>query len=177
MTPLNESIHMTPSKKILVFLLCLGVYSWSMAQSAMEAPQTEAEPVTFPKNPIQKKDLFPFEPSANSKTLKFFIDTKNISADKDISKYVVVIVNPEGQDQTLYSAINCNSFMKYTYGSLQEDGTWKASVNPRWTPIGNLGYNNYAAYLGRRALCSSDSANTSQVDIMNRLKDSPPQGS
>jgi hypothetical protein len=127
------------------------------------------EPVVYPKNLPESKDLFPFTPSANSKTLEFFIDLKNITPAKDIIQYVVVIKSPEGADQTFYAGIDCNRFMKITYARLDKT-TWEDS-HDTWRPIGNLGYNNYPAYLGRKALCTGDTATSKVSDVVQRLKD------
>jgi hypothetical protein len=126
--------------------------------------------VEFPKQAPQKKDLFAFTPSANSKTLEFFIDQKNISVAQDVVRYVVVIKSPEGSEQTLFVGIDCKRFLKFTYARF-ENSTWQDARDNEWRMIGNLGYNNYAAYLGRKALCLGNSANSSIPEILRRLRE------
>ena len=132
-------------------------------------PKIEAK-VVFPTNPPQEKDLLLFIPSADSKTLQFFLDQKNITVTQDIVQYVVVIQSPEGAQQTLLAGIKCSIFLRRTYASL-ENGVWKPMSESEWKPIANLGYNNYPAYLGRRALCAGETANSNISDIIFRLKD------
>jgi hypothetical protein len=131
---------------------------------------TQELKVEFPKQAPQKKDLFAFTPSANSKTLEFFIDQKNITVAGDVVRYVVVIKSPEGSEQTLFVGIDCKRFLKYTYARF-ENAAWQDARDNEWRSIGNLGYNNYAAYLGRKAFCSGDSANSSIPEILRRLRE------
>jgi hypothetical protein len=126
--------------------------------------------VEFPKQAPQKKDLFAFTPSANSKTLEFFIDQKNMSVAGDVVRYVVVIKSPEGSEQTLFVGIDCKRFLKFTYARF-ENAAWQDARDNEWRSIGNLGYNNYPAYLGRKAFCSGDSANSSIPEILRRLRE------
>jgi hypothetical protein len=133
------------------------------------APKIEVK-VVFPKNPPQEKDLVPFTPSADSKTLQFFLDSQNITVVQNIVQYVVVIRSPEGSQQTLLAGLNCSIFLKRTYASLQ-NGVWQAMNDNEWRPVSNLGYNNYPAYLGRKAFCAGETANSNVSDIMFRLKD------
>lgn len=132
--------------------------------------EVRAGKVEFPKSPPQEKDLFQFSPSANTKTLEFFIDQKNISYTQDIVHYVVVIKSNEGAQQTLFVGLDCRQFLKHTYARL-ENNIWQDVNDAEWRPVGNLGYNNYHAYLGRKALCSGDSANSNVKDILLRLQD------
>jgi hypothetical protein len=131
---------------------------------------TQELKVEFPKQAPQKKDLFAFTPSANSKTLEFFIDQKNITVAGDVVRYVVVIKSPEGSEQTLFVGIDCKRFLKYTYARF-ENAAWQDARDNEWRLIGNLGYNNYAAYLSKKALCSGDSANSSIPEILRRLRE------
>ena len=132
------------------------------------------EQVVYPKNPPEQKDLFAFTPSANSKTLEFFIDLKNITPLKSIIRYVVVIKSPEGAEQILLAGIDCNRYMKINYARL-EQAKWEDS-HDTWKPIGNLGYNNYPAYLAKKGLCAGDSANSQVTDIVQKLKEPPVYG-
>ena len=132
------------------------------------------EQVAYPKNPPEQKDLFAFTPSANSKTLEFFIDLKNITPLKSIIRYVVVIKSPEGAEQILLAGIDCNRYMKINYARL-EQAKWEDS-HDTWKPIGNLGYNNYPAYLAKKGLCAGDSANSQVTDIVQKLKEPPVYG-
>ncbi|BDW10130.1 hypothetical protein PSHI8_02120 [Polynucleobacter sp. SHI8] len=126
--------------------------------------------LVMPIGPPQKNNLFPFTPSANSKTLQFYVDKKNITIFKDEVRYTVVIQSPEGAEQILFSGIDCKQFLKITYARY-DNNTWVEAKDQEWKPIPNLGYNNYQAYLGRRALCAGDSANSSIADINRRLQD------
>jgi hypothetical protein len=135
-----------------------------------KSQESRAEKVALPKSPPQEKDLFQFSPSGNTKTLEFFIDEKNISFTQDIVHYVVVIKSNEGAKQTLFVGLDCRRFLKHTYARL-ENNIWQDVNDPEWKPVGNLGYNNYPAYLGRKGLCTGDSANSNVQDILLRLQD------
>jgi len=167
-------------KWIPVIFLMVGLISSSLsiAQSRIfgdledidKNKDAQEGKVVLPIDPPQKNNLFPFTPSANSKTLQFFVDKKNITIFKDEVRYTVVIQSPEGAEQILFSGIDCKQFLKITYARF-DNNTWTAANDQEWRPIGNLGYNNYQAYLGRKALCAGDSANSSIADINRRLQD------
>ena len=125
--------------------------------------------VDAPKNIPQNKDLMAFSPSGNSQTLEFFLDKKSITFEQDVVRYIVVVRSREGAVQTLFSGVDCYNYSKITYASLQ-DGVWQ-SYNPEWKPIPNVGYNNYQAYLARKAFCAGLSANSNLSDILFRLTD------
>ena len=152
--------------------------SFSLAQSRIfgdledidKNKQAQESKLVLPSGPPLKNNLFPFSPSANSKTLQFYIDKKNITFFQDEVRYTVVIKSPEGADQIMFSGIDCRKSLKITYARY-DNNTWVASNEQEWRPIGNLGYNNYQAYLGRKALCAGDSANSSIADINQRLQD------
>ena len=152
--------------------------SFSLAQSRIfgdledidKNKQSQESKLVLPSGPPLKNNLFPFSPSANSKTLQFYIDKKNITFFQDEVRYTVVIKSPEGADQIMFSGIDCRKSLKITYARY-DNNTWVASNEQEWRPIGNLGYNNYQAYLGRKALCAGDSANSSIADINQRLQD------
>ena len=152
--------------------------SFSLAQSRIfgdledidKNKQAQESKLVLPSGPPLKNNLFPFSPSANSKTLQFYIDKKNITFFQDEVRYTVVIKSPEGADQIIFSGIDCRKSLKITYARY-DNNTWVASNEQEWRPIGNLGYNNYQAYLGRKALCAGDSANSSIADINQRLQD------
>ena len=152
--------------------------SFSLAQSRIfgdledidKNKQSQESKLVLPSGPPLKNNLFPFSPSANIKTLQFYIDKKNITFFQDEVRYTVVIKSPEGADQIMFSGIDCRKSLKITYARY-DNNTWVASNEQEWRPIGNLGYNNYQAYLGRKALCAGDSANSSIADINQRLQD------
>jgi CNP1-like family len=164
-----------PFLKVGILFSALMIVHHAIGQSRLfydledQTKNTSDAKITFPKDPPQEKDLYPFSPSANSKTLEFYFDQKNIFVDKDVVRYVVVIKSPEGAQQALFGGVDCNRSMKIIYARLQ-DQQWVESKDETWKIIGNLGYNNYAAYLARKALCSGDSANSSTKNIVERLK-------
>ena len=165
---------------ISIFLLIGGILSCSLstAQSRIFGDLEDIEKnkgaqeskLLLPNGPPLKNNLFPFTPSGNSKTLQFYLDNKNIVIIKDEVRYTVVIKSPEGAEQILFSGIECKQFLKKTYARF-ENNAWVEVNVQEWRPIGNLGYNNYQAYLGRKALCAGDSANSSISNINRRLQD------
>ena len=168
-------------KKLIPLILLFGgiqASTLSMAQSLIYGELQDLEKnkgaqegkLVFPSGPPEKNNLFPFTPSGNSKTLQFYVDKKNFVIIKDEVRYTVVIRSPEGAEQILFSGIDCRQFQKKTYARF-ENNAWVELHDQEWRPIPNLGYNNYQAYLGRRALCAGDSANSSIADINRRLQD------
>ena len=169
------------TKKWIPVIFLMGGFlcsSLSIAQSRIfgdledidKNKEAQEGKVVLPIGPPQKNNLFPFTPSANSKTLQFYVDKKNIAIFQDEIRYTVVIKSPEGAEQILFSGIDCRKSLKITYARY-DNNTWVASNEQEWKPIGNLGYNNYQAYLGRKALCAGDSANSNIKDINQRLQD------
>jgi hypothetical protein len=169
------------TKKLFPFIFLLGgllCSSLSIAQSRIfgdledidKNKDAQAAKVVLPSGPPQKNNLFPFTPSANSKALQFYLDKKNIPIFKDEVRYTVVIKSSEGAEQILFSGIDCRQFLKKTYARY-DNNTWTEAKDQEWKPIGNTGYNNYQAYLARKALCAGDSANSSISDIHRRLQD------
>jgi hypothetical protein len=169
------------TKKLIAVIFLIGGLlcgSLSSAQSRIfgdleeidKNKQTQENKIVFPSGPPLKNNLFPFSPSANSKTLQFYVDKKNITTFQDEVRYTVVIKSPEGADQIMFSGIDCRKSLKITYARF-DNNTWVTSNDQEWKPIGNLGYNNYQAYLGRKALCAGDSANSNIKDINQRLQD------
>jgi len=169
------------TKKLITVIFLIGGLlcgSLSSAQSRIfgdledidKNKQVQENKLVLPSGPPLKNNLFPFSPSANSKTLQFYVDKKNITIFQDEVRYTVVIKSPEGADQIMFSGIDCRKSLKITYARY-DNNTWVASNEQEWKPIGNLGYNNYQAYLGRKALCAGDSANSSIKDINQRLQD------
>lgn len=172
-----RKIVFTTVLNITTVLVTVGMYSQSAAQirpfSSTEELDNNAlaqeQSWEMPKSLPQKKDLFAFSPSADSRSLDFFIDLKNINSGGNVVTYVLVIKSRDGAEQTLLAGINCRSFFKRTFARV-ENSVWQGSQLSTWSPIGNLGYNNYSAYLGRRALCVGDAPNFSAKDIEQRLR-------
>jgi len=167
-------------KKIIQYFSFLGiliVVNSSFAQfrvlsdlEDIEKNKTVAEKkVIFPSSPPQEKDLLPFSPSSNSQALKFFIDSKNITFDQSIVRYVLVIKSTEGAGQTIFNGIDCNQYTRITYARLNNK-VWEEVIGTQWQPISNVGYNNYAGYLNKKILCDGSAVNNDLREILKRLK-------
>ena len=158
--------------RVALFFALLGNICQVLAQSQIDQAVVEKSltVVPLPKSPPQKADLFAFEPSASSRTLQFFLDTKNISVEKDIVRYVVLIRNPEGGEQILYAGIDCDQSQKILYGFLLPDNNWQRTINPTWQNIMPAGYNNYPRYLQSKGMCVGNSANSNVAEMIQILK-------
>ena len=167
-------------KKLIQYFSVLGVLMFinsSFAQfrvlsdlDDIEKNKTVSEKkVEFPNSPPQEKDLLPFSPSSNSQAIKFFIDSKNISFDQSIVRYVLVIKSTEGAGQTIFNGIDCNQFTRITYARLNNN-VWEEVMGAQWQPISNVGYNNYAGYLYKKVLCDGSAVNNDLREVIKRLR-------
>ena len=167
-------------KKLIQYFSVLGILIFVNASFAQfrvlsdlddiekNKPTTEKK-VEFPNSPPQEKDLLPFSPSSNSQAIKFFIDSKNITFDQSVVRYVLVIKSTEGAGQTIFNGIDCNQFTRITYARLNNN-VWEEVMGAQWQPISNVGYNNYAGYLNKKVLCDGSAVNDDLREVIKRLR-------
>lgn len=111
---------------------------------------------TLPLNPPNQETLVPFYVSNNA-VFKFAIDTDSISADPDgVTRYTVVMTSPNGNQQTQYEGIRCDSFQWRLYGNF-DNGKWKENTLSSWKDIKDHNPNRYQAALAQGAFCDLDS--------------------
>lgn len=177
--PLNQiSKNMSPFLRILsqytsylfvtsTLLACAG----DPMQSGLDpfAPMVFKEGTTsMPLNPPNPSTLQSFYVSPQT-IFKFSIDTDSISIGADgITRYIVVMTNPSGDQQAQFEGIRCDSFQWRLYGNLEE-GKWRVNPLSEWRNINSNTINRYQAALAQGAFCSFNSQEKNIKAILNSL--------
>jgi len=136
------------------------------------APMVFKEGVTtMPLNPPNQATLVPFYVSERT-IFKFAVDTNSIQIGADgVTRYIVVMTNPSGEQQAQYEGIRCDSFQWRLYGTL-ENGAWRENPLSSWQDIKSKVPNRYQAALAQGAFCSF---NTQEKNIKNILQSLNPR--
>jgi hypothetical protein len=122
----------------------------------------------MPLNPPNKETLQPFYVSRET-IFKFAVDTKSILIGADgVTRYIVVLTNPNGDQQAQYEGIRCDSFQWRLYGTL-ENGSWRENPLASWRTIQSNVANRYQAALAQGAFCNFKSQEKSIKTILNSL--------
>ena len=126
---------------------------------------------TMPLNPPNKSTLQPFYVTETT-IFKFAVDTNSILIGNDgVTRYILVITNPSGGQQTQYEGIRCDSFQWRLYGTL-ENGAWRENPLGSWAAIKHNIPNRYQAALAQGAFCNFNSQEKSMAAIMKALNPS-----
>ena len=133
------------------------------------APMVFKEGATaMPLNPPNKSTLQPFYVTETT-IFKFAVDTNSIAIGKDsVTRYIVVITNPSGGQQTQYEGIRCDSFQWRLYGTL-DNNKWNENPLGSWAAIKSNIPNRYQAALAQGAFCNFTSQEKSMAVIMKAL--------
>lgn len=133
------------------------------------APMVFKEGTTaMPLNPPNKSTLQSFYVSPQT-IFKFSVDTDSILIGADgITRYIVVMTNPSGDQQAQYEGIRCDSFQWRLYGNFEE-GQWRASPLSAWRSINSNTANRYQAALAQGAFCNFNSQEKNIKIIVNAL--------
>lgn len=133
------------------------------------APSVFKEGTTkMPLNPPNQSTLLPFY-VARTTVFKFAVDTNSILIGQDgVTRYIVVITNPSGEQTTQYEGIRCDSFQWRLYGNL-ENNTWRENPLSTWREIQTQVPNRYQAALAQGALCTFNSQEKSINAILKSL--------
>ena len=134
------------------------------------APMIFKEGTTaMPLNPPNKASLQPFYVSRTT-VFKFAIDTNSIMIGADgVTRYIVVITNPSGENQAQYEGIRCDSAQWRIYGNFANQ-VWKENPLSTWRNIDNNVVNRYQAALAQRALCNFSSQEKNIAIVVKALK-------
>jgi len=123
---------------------------------------------TMPLNPPNKSTLQPFYVTQTT-IFKFAVDTNSILIGADgITRYVVVITNPSGGQQSQYEGIRCDSFQWRLYGTYESNG-WKENPLSSWKAIQRDIPNRYQASLAQGAFCNFNSQEKNINTILSSL--------
>jgi hypothetical protein len=126
---------------------------------------------TMPLNPPNKPSLQPFYASQTT-IFKFAVDTNSILLGSDgITRYIVVITNPSGGQQSQYEGIRCDSFQWRLYGTF-DNNKWNENPLGSWAAIRSNIPNRYQAALAQGAFCNFASQEKSMPVIMKALNPS-----
>jgi hypothetical protein len=153
----------------LALIACAG----DALQSGVDpfAPTIFKEGMTaMPLNPPNKSTLQPFYVS-RATIFKFAVDTNSILIGADgVTRYIVVMTNPSGDNQAQYEGIRCDSFQWRLYGNF-ENGLWKENPLSGWLSISAHVPNRYQAALAQGAFCNMT---TQEKNIQNILRNLNP---
>lgn len=121
------------------------------------APSVFKEGLTaMPANPPNKATTLPFYVT-NTTNFKFAIDTDSILVGADgVTRYIVIITNPSGENQVQYEGIRCDSFQWRLYGTF-DNAMWRENPLSEWRDIKFNTPNRYQAALAQGAFCNLNS--------------------
>lgn len=155
--------------------ICLAVTA--CAGDALQSGVDPFAPIVFkegltamPLNPPNKSTLQPFYVS-RATIFKFAVDTNSILIGADgVTRYIVVMTKPSGDNQAQYEGIRCDSFQWRLYGNF-ENGLWKENPLSAWRDISAHIPNRYQAALAQGAFCNMT---TQEKNIQNILRNLNP---
>ena len=124
-----------------VTCLCAALFLLACAGDPMESGLDPFAPMVFkegttkmPSNPPNTSTLLPFYVSQQT-IFKFAVDTDSILIGADgVTRYIVVMTNPSGGQQTQYEGIRCDSYQWRLYGTLEATG-WRENPLSSWQHI------------------------------------------
>lgn len=133
------------------------------------APMVFKEGATaMPLNPPNKSTTQPFYVSSQT-IFKFAVDTDSILIGNDgITRYTVILTSPNGNTQTQYEGIRCDSFQWRLYGTF-ENGAWKENPLSTWRAIQDHTPNRYQAALAQGALCNFNTQEKNLKTVIQSL--------
>jgi hypothetical protein len=155
--------------------LALSLALVGCAGDALESGVDPFAPTVFkegatamPLNPPNQATIQPFYVSQQT-IFKFAVDTYSILIGNDgITRYIVIITSPNGNNQVQYEGIRCDSFQWRLYGTF-ESGVWKENPLSSWNPIKDHTPNRYQAALAQGAICNLSSQEKSIKKIIDSL--------
>ena len=105
------------------------------------------------------------------------MDTDSILIGADgVTRYIVILTSPNGNDQVQYEGIRCDSFQWRLYGTF-ENGAWKENPLSSWRGIQSNVPNRYQAALAQGAFCNFSSQEKNINTILQSLNPSGFTGS
>ena len=167
-------------RKISAYAISISI-GGSLIACAGDPMQSDLDPfapmvfkegaTTMPLNPPNKPSLQPFYVSQTT-IFKFAVDTNSILIGSDgITRYIVVITNPSGGQQSQYEGIRCDSFQWRLYGTF-DNNKWNENPLGSWAAIKSKIPNRYQAALAQGAFCNFASQEKSMPVIMKALNPS-----
>lgn len=169
---------MTKSLKSFSPYFCATIIGITLSACAGDPLQSGLDPfapmvfkegtTAMPLNPPNQKSLVPFYVSQRT-IFKFAVDTDSILIGADgVTRYIVVITNPSGGQQSQYEGIRCDSFQWRLYGTYESTG-WKENPLGSWKNIQSDIPNRYQASLAQGAFCNFNSQEKNIKTILSSL--------
>ena len=159
----------------LAFCIALAGCAGDPLESGVDpfAPMVFKEGVTaMPLNPPNPTTTQPFYVSQQT-IFKFAVDIDSILIGNDgITRFIVILTSPNGNNQVQYEGIRCDSFQWRLYGTF-EGGVWKENPLSSWRTIQDNIPNRYQAALAQGALCN---LNSQEKNIKAIIKSLNPNG-
>jgi len=163
--------------RLAIYLNCL-VLAVGLTACAGDPLQSGLDPfapmvfkegtTTMPLNPPNQATLLPFYVSQHT-IFKFAVDIDSILIGADgVTRYIVVMKSPSGNEQAQYEGIRCDSFQWRLYGTL-ENGAWRENPLSTWRNIQNNVPNRYQASLAQGAFCNFNSQEKNIKTILDSL--------
>ena len=158
--------------------ICAATVLFACAGDPMESGLDPFAPMVFkegatkmPLSPPNPSTLQPFYVSPQT-IFKFAVDTDSIMIGADgVTRYIVVLTSPNGNQQTQYEGIRCDSYQWKLYGTL-ENNTWKENLLGAWRDIKLHDPNRYQAALAQGAFCSFNTQEKSLRAVVQALNPS-----
>jgi len=116
--------------------------------------------IKIPKLVPTTKNLVFFHVS-DTTSFKFGVDAESIEIGEDgVTKYIVSIFSPNGNNSFFYEGIRCESFETKLYATLNTNQIWQPNPLSNWQPIKDKVANRYQAalaqgpYVGMGGMCN-----------------------
>jgi hypothetical protein len=123
----------------------------------------------MPLNPPSKKYLVPFSVSQTT-VFTFAVDTESIKIGNDgVTRYIVVITNPNGGQNAYFEGIRCDTFQWRLYGTLETNQQWRPNPLGQWLTIKDNVPNRYQAALAQGAFCNLATQEKSFSKVLQSL--------
>jgi CNP1-like family len=140
----------------------LAPMAW--AQVAVQDPDWKELAVPPPAFSVER--LIPIE-MPSYVTLKFGVDPKTLTLDKDsIVRMVVVATNSTGGVTAMYEGIRCSTNEFKTYARANGSGPWQPVGEPRWRDLADNNTSRHALALARQGICEGRTAAARSVEAM-----------
>jgi hypothetical protein len=117
----------------------------------------------------QDANLLPFY--TNLTGLKFAVDAKSLSVDKDgVARYTMIATSRSGAKNISYEGIRCATMEHKLYAVGGLDGNWTKARDPQWLPIAMQGATVPHGTLAREFICKDSRVPGKPEAIINDLR-------
>ena len=161
-----------PIALFTAFFIALPVFAQQENDDGAPAVWQESA-VTLPAAP-KKENLLAFNPNASG-TMKFAIDAKSLSVEKDdVVRYTLVISSAAGASNVSYEGIRCKTMEKKAYAFGQADGNWSVAKRDTWDAIADGRVNRQHITLAQDFFCDGSRVAGKAEAIIERIRRNRP---